>query len=289
MTDERRQSARKVALIGNPLRRLHSRIMHNAAFSHYGIDADYELAEIEPDEVADFVAATRAPDWFGFQITAPYKQAVVEHLDEVEGAAAAIGAVNSVVRRGDGALVGFNTDAPGFISAVVGAGVDISGIRAVVVGAGGAARAVVWGLLDEGAAEVVVINRTPERARALAEAMASVGNVMAVAADDPQATAALAQCGMAVNATTIGMTTAGTAFDVDVMSADAAVFDLVYVPPVTPLVEAASRRGLVVRNGLDMLVAQAEIAFGRWTGIADAGAVMRTALEGWDGLAGGQA
>ncbi|MFO7293182.1 MAG: shikimate dehydrogenase [Actinomycetes bacterium] len=280
---------RRVALIGRPLRRRHSQIMHDAAFRHFGIDAHYELAEIEPGEVAGFVAATRAPEWFGFQITAPYKQDVVAHLDEVEGPARAIGAVNSVVRRDDGALVGFNTDAPGFIAAVRGAGVGTAGIRAVVAGAGGAARAVVWGLLDAGAAEVVVVNRTRERAEALAEAMADLGRVTALAAGDPAVAQALSECGMAVNATTVGMTTPGTAFDVSLLPEDAAVFDLVYVPPVTELVEAATRRGLVTRNGLDMLVAQAEIAFARWTGIADAGPVMRQALEAWDGLESGQA
>lgn len=289
MTAETSTPAKRVALIGKPLRRLHSRVMHNAAFRHYGIEADYELAEIEPEEVGAFVASTRAPEWFGFQITAPYKQVVVEHLDEVEGPARAIGAVNSVVREADGSLVGFNTDAPGFISAVKGAGVDIAGVRAVVAGAGGAARAVVWGLLDEGAAEVTVLNRTLERAEALAESMASVGTVTALSAEDPRAAEALSGCGMAVNATTVGMTTPGTAFDVELLPDDAAVFDLVYVPPMTPLVEAASRRGLVVRNGLDMLVAQAEIAFGRWTGISDAGPVMRRALDEWEGLESGQA
>ena len=281
--------AQRVALIGNPLRRRHSRIMHNAAFQHYGINADYELAEIESDEVADFVAATRAPEWFGFQVTAPYKQEVVDYLDEVEGPAAAIGAVNSVVRRADGALVGFNTDAPGFIAAVRGADVEIGGARAVVSGAGGAARAVVWGLLDAGAAEVTIVNRTVDRADALAEAMRPLGKVKGLASGDEKAAQTLAECGIAVNATTVGMTTPGTAFDVSLLPEGAAVFDLVYVPPMTPLVRTARDRGLVARNGLDMLVAQAEIAFGRWTGIPDAGPVMRQALEEWDGLDSGQA
>lgn len=279
----------KVALIGKPLRRRHSRVMHNAAFAHHGIDADYQLREIDSFELADFAAEARGDEWLGFQVTTPYKESIMVHLDRVEDAARQLGAVNSVVREGDGTLVGFNTDAPGFISAVYKSGTDIAGETAFVAGAGGAARAVVWGLLTEGTARVTVANRTPERARALARELGHLGRVETVASDDPRLASILGECGIAVNATTVGMTTGGTAFDVAHLPPEAAVFDLVYVPPVTPLVQAAEERGLVVRNGLDMLVDQAQIAFERWTGIAGAGAVMRRALEEWDGVAAGEA
>jgi shikimate dehydrogenase len=272
---------RRVALIGRPLRRPHSRVMHNAAFSHYGIDADYELREIQPEEVEPFVRESRGEDWFGFQITAPYKEAVVTHLDEVEADARQIGAVNSVAREDDGSLVGFNTDAPGFLSAVRGAGVEVSGTSAFVAGAGGAARAVVWGLLREGASRVHVANRTLPRAAALANSLEYLGSVIPLDLADSRIPSVLAESQIAVNATTVGMTSPGTAFDVAHLPSEAAVFDLVYVPPVTPLVESAQRRGLTVRNGLDMLVDQAQIAFHRWTGIPGAGAVMRTAVEEW--------
>lgn len=280
---------RRVALIGRPLRRPHSRVMHNAAFSHYGIDADYELREIEAEEVEPFVRESRGEDWFGFQITAPYKEAVVAHLDEVETDAREIGAVNSVAREDDGSLVGFNTDAPGFLSAVRGAGVAVSGTSAFVAGAGGAARAVVWGLLKEGASRVHVANRTLPRATALANSLEYLGAVIPLDLGDPRIPSVLAESRIAVNATTVGMTSPGTAFEVAHLPPDAAVFDLVYVPPVTPLVESAQRRGLTVRNGLDMLVDQAQIAFQRWTGIAGAGAVMRAAVEEWGGAEGDEA
>lgn len=273
---------RRVALIGKPLRRRHSGVMHNAAFAYHGIDAAYELREIDADQLAAFVQEARGSDWLGFQVTAPYKEAIVAHLDRVEDSASQIEAVNSVAREGDGSLVGFNTDAPGFVMAVQDAGVAISGAPAVVAGAGGAARAVVWGLLAEGASEVVIANRTFSRAAALAESLSHLGPVVAVPLDDRALVTALVDCRIAVNATTVGMTTAGTALNVNHLPDDSAVFDLVYVPPVTPLIAAARERGLVVRNGLDMLVNQAAIAFERWTGIADTGPVMRAALEDWD-------
>ena len=272
---------RRVALIGNPLKRPHSAVMHNAAFAAHGIDATFELRSIDPDEVGPFFRRARGPDWLGFGVTAPYKQVVMSHLDEVEPGASAIGAVNNGVRREDGSLVGFNTDAAGFMAAVDSNGAQVAGRRAVVVGAGGAARAVVWALLDAGVEQVFVANRTPERARDLADSLAAYGTVIPGAPDGRQFASALGSAAIAVNATTVGMTTDTVAFDVAGLPEDALVFDLVYVPPVTPLVQAATARGLQVCNGLEMLVRQGEIAFERWTGIGSTADLMRSALETW--------
>ncbi len=263
---------RRVALIGRPLRRRHSQVMHDAAFAAHGIDARYELRELEPDALAAFVAETRDPAWFGFQVTAPYKQAIMELLDAVEPEAAAIGAVNSVERREDGTLAGFNTDAPGFARAVErDLGVGFAGAVVVVAGAGGAARAVVSAAAGGGAAEVVVAARRVERAEAL-------GGTGAVALDDPELAAVLARADLVVNATTVGMLDPGCVVNPDAVGEGSAVFDLVYVPPETELVRRARERGLKAANGAEMLVAQAEIAFARWTGIESTASVMRGAV-----------
>ena len=263
---------RRVALIGRPLRRRHSQVMHDAAFAAHGIDARYELRELEPDALAAFVAETRDPAWFGFQVTAPYKQAIMELLDAVEPEAAAIGAVNSVERREDGTLAGFNTDAPGFARAVErDLGVGFADAVVVVAGAGGAARAVVSAAAGGGAAEVVVAARRVERAEAL-------GGTGAVALDDPELAAVLARADLVVNATTVGMLDPGCVVNPDAVGEGSAVFDLVYVPPETELVRRARERGLKAANGAEMLVAQAEIAFARWTGIESTASVMRGAV-----------
>ncbi|HEY6757856.1 MAG TPA: hypothetical protein VI318_00120, partial [Baekduia sp.] len=197
-------AARRVALIGRPLRRRHSQVMHDAAFAASGIDARYELRELEPDEVADFVAQARGPEWLGFQITAPYKRDVMALLDAVEPEAAAIGAVNSVIRAPDGSLVGFNTDAPGFAAAVRrDLGMELEGARVVVAGAGGAARAVAAAAVGARAAEVRVAARRVEAAQALADQVG--GGVAASALDDPELLEALARADLLVNATTVGM------------------------------------------------------------------------------------
>jgi shikimate dehydrogenase len=274
-----------VALIGRPLRRRHSQAMHDAAFAAHGIDARYELRELAPEQLPGFVAEARGPEWLGFQITAPYKRDVMELLDAVEPAAEAIGAVNSVARDESGALVGFNTDAPGFAAAVErDLGLSPAGLRVVVAGAGGAAHAVAHALVAGGAAEVRVASRTAEPARALAD---RVAGVVPGTLGDPEVRDALAAADLFVNATTVGMLTPGPVVDPALLRDDAAVFDLVYVPLETELLRAARARGLRAANGAGMLVAQAVIAFRRWTGVADVTGVMAAAVEPL--LAGAQA
>ena len=273
---------RRVALLGKPLRRRHSVVMHNAAFDAAGIDARYELLEIEPEDVPAAVEAARGDGWLGLGVTAPYKRVVAELVDEVEDAAAEIGAVNNVIRTDDGRLVGINTDAPGFRAGVeLAMGRPLDGARVVVAGAGGAAHAVVHACLTAGARHVTVANRTLASAVVLVERFASVGGgtASAVALDDPVFRAALAEADVAVNATTVGMVDLGATIDVVALPPHATVFDLVYVPPETPVVAAARARGLRAANGGEMLIQQAAIAFERWTGVAGMDGVMRRAVE----------
>jgi shikimate dehydrogenase len=273
---------RRVALIGKPLRRRHSQVMHDAAFAAAGIDARYELLELEPEAVPGAVAEARGPDWLGLQVTAPYKRLVATLCDEVEADAATIGAVNSVARRADSQLVGFNTDAPGFRAGVeLAMGRPIAALDVVVVGAGGAAHAVVFALLAAGARQVTIANRTPSSAAALAGRFGGVGSgsVSAVGLDDSGFTGALRSADLAVNATTVGMLDPGMTIPVEQLPATATVFDLVYVPPETSLLRAARARGLRAANGSEMLIQQAAIAFERWTGLSGMADVMRAAVE----------
>lgn len=255
--------------------------MHNAAFDAAGIDARYELLELDPEDVEPAVAAARGPDWLGLGVTAPYKRVVADRCDEVEPDAATIGAVNNVVRTRDGRLIGINTDAPGFRAGVeLAMGRSLAGTRVVVAGAGGAAHAVVHACLDAGARHVTVANRTPSSAAALAERFAGVGTGAAsgIALDDPGLRDALRSADLAVNATTVGMIDPGATIPVAELPDGATVFDLVYVPAETPLLRAARARGLRAANGSEMLIAQAAIAFERWTGVDGMAGVMRVAV-----------
>lgn len=272
---------RRVALIGRPLRRRHSQVMHDAAFDAAGIDARYELMELEPDAVEGVVDAARGPEWLGLGVTAPYKRTVAALCDEVEADAATIGAVNNVVRGADGRLTGINTDAPGFrVGVELAMGRALEGAEVVVAGAGGAAHAVVFACLGAGARRVTIGNRTAASAAALADRFARIGrgSTVGTGLEDPAVRSALASADLAINATTVGMVDPGTTIPVELLPGHATVFDLVYVPPETPLLAAARARGLRAANGSEMLIAQAAIAFERWTGIGGMAGVMRDAV-----------
>ncbi len=271
----------RVALLGKPLRRRHSQVMHDAAFAAAGIDARYELLELEPDAVEAAVAAARGPGWLGLGVTAPYKRVVAGLVDEVEADAQAIGAVNNVARTADGRLVGFNSDWPGFRTGVeLALGRPLDGADVVVAGAGGAARAVVFACLTGGARRVTIASRTASSAMAIAESFRDVGSaeLSAVPLEGQKMADALHSADLAVNATTVGMIDPGAAFNVELLPPGATVFDLVYVPVETPLLWAARARGLRAANGSEMLIAQAAIAFERWTGIAGMAGIMRSAV-----------
>jgi shikimate dehydrogenase len=272
---------RTVALLGKPLRRRHSQVMHDAAFAAAGFDGRFVLAELDEAEVPAAVAEARGPGWLGLGVTAPYKRLVASLCDEVEPDARAIGAVNNVVRTGDGRLVGINTDAPGFRAGVeLAMGAQLDGARVVIAGAGGAARAVAYACLRAGVESLTIGNRTPAGAEALAaDLLAALGaRIDAVALDGPDFARALRSADLAVNATTVGMVDPGMTIAVDALPAGATVFDLVYVPPETPLLRAARLRGLRAANGSEMLIAQAAAAFERWTGVGGMADVMRRAV-----------
>jgi shikimate dehydrogenase len=272
---------RRVALLGNPLKRRHSQVMHDAAFDAAGIDARYVLMELGPDEVQAAVEAARGPDWLGLGVTAPYKPVVAGLVDEVEDSARAIGAVNNVLRTDDGRLVGFNSDAPGFrVAAEAAMGRSLEGLDVVVAGAGGAAHAVVYACLTAGASRVTVGSRSVDGAERLVERFAPFRSrvVRAVVLGGREFATVLATADLAVNATTVGMLDPGATIPVDILPVDATEFDLVYVPPETPLLRAARERGLRAANGSEMLIRQAEIAFERWTGIGGMADVMRAAV-----------
>jgi shikimate dehydrogenase len=275
---------RRVGLIGKPLKRRHSQVMHDAAFDAAGIDARYVLLEVDADAVAGAVAEARSSDaWLGLGVTAPYKLVVAGLCDAIDDDAAAIGAVNNVARTADGRLVGFNTDAPGFQAGVeLALGRPLAGAEVVVVGAGGAAHAVVFACLRAGAARVTVANRTVGKAAALVDRFVDVGagarRAIGLDEDGGAFEAALAGADLAVNATTVGMVDPGVTIPVERLPATATVFDLVYVPAETPLVAAARARGLRTANGSEMLIAQAAAAFERWTGVGGMADVMRAAV-----------
>jgi shikimate dehydrogenase len=259
-----------VGLIGDPVAHSVSPAFQQAAFDALGIDARYAAWRTPAAELAARVAALRAPGVLGANVTVPHKQAVMPLLDAVEETARRVGAVNTIVHR-DGRLLGANTDVEGFLAALrEDGGLDPAGLRVAVLGAGGAARAVVWGLVQAGAARVLVLNRTPAHAAALVRELApacGLAGPLPAAADEA---AVLDGVDLLVHCTAIGMRHSATEADLPLPAAaiptGACVVDIVANPLETPLLRAAAARGCRTLGGLAMLVRQGAAAFERWTG-----------------------
>lgn len=262
---------RLAGIFGYPLAHSLSPAFQQAAFNHYGLDARYLAWETPPDALAAEVAKLRGGDFIGANVTIPHKQAVMALLDEVDPLAAAIGAVNTIVKRG-GRLVGYNTDAHGFMRALKeDAAFEPSGRRALLLGAGGAARAAAFALCQEGAASLVIANRTLERAKALAADLSADGaSISAIAADDAALNDAALNADLIVNSTSVGMRHGGaegqTPLAGGLIPHDAVALDMVYNPQHTPLLAAARSAGARAVGGMPMLIYQGAAAFEMWTG-----------------------
>ena len=251
---ELRRDAALFGVVGNPVSHSRSPAMHNAGFAHFGINAVY--LPLEAADAADFVRFARAIHLSGASITAPFKVALMEEVDDLEPLARRVGAINTLIVR-DGRWYGANTDVYGFSAPLAGR-IAVKGVRATILGAGGAARAVAVALADMGAA-VTVSARRPEAARELAElAGGRVGEF------PPRA----GSWDVLVNAIPAGRDAAAVSPIGDAALDGEIVFDLVYAPADTRLLADARAAGCMTIGGLEMLVAQAERQFELWTGHA---------------------
>ncbi len=256
-------SARAACVIGWPIEHSRSPLIHNFWLEHYRIPGAYRREAVPPGEVRAFLQSLAARGYAGANVTVPHKEAALE-CSQPDDRARAVGAANTLWLD-DGALRSTNTDVEGFLNNLDAAapGWDRGLGKAVVLGAGGAARAVIYGLLERGVERIVAVNRTPPRAQALRERF---GAGVAPARWDER-NAALDDAALLVNTTTLGM--AGQpdlGIDVGRLPSRAIVADLVYVPMTTPLLRAANARALRTADGLGMLMHQAVRGFSLWFG-----------------------
>ncbi|MEY4752533.1 MAG: shikimate 5-dehydrogenase, partial [Pseudomonadota bacterium] len=253
--------------------------MVEAAYRHHGLHWRYINCEVAPEGLADAVRGARAMGWRGFNCSIPHKVAVIAHLDELGESARLIGAVNTIVRRGD-RLIGENTDGKGFVAALRRV-CDPMGRRVVLLGAGGAARALGVELALAGAARITVVNRDRERGASLAALLAERTPAEACYQPWDSPYALPADTELLVQATSIGLypdVDAMPALQLDTLQPHMVVADGVHNPPQTALLRAAQARGCRTVDGLQMLVEQGVLGIRYWTGLdVDAG-VMRQAL-----------
>jgi shikimate dehydrogenase len=246
-------------VLGWPVRHSRSPAIHNAALAAAGLhDWRYQLLPVPPELLRELVAALPAAGFAGANVTIPHKQAALALADEATPRARAIGAANTLTFAADPAVTADNTDAPALVAAMP---FPAAGRTALVLGAGGSARAAVWALLDAGAAEVRVWNRTIERAR---ELCADLGATPIDSASHPP------PADVVVNCTPAGLG-GGSSFDQLPLEAGdvgdyAAVVDLVYAERPTTLIARARELGVPAVDGLELLIGQGALSFERFTG-----------------------
>jgi len=253
-------------VMGWPVQHSRSPLLHNHWIAEHGLLGNYVLLPMQPERLEPALRALPALGFAGCNLTIPHKVAALGIVDSLEPLAQRIGAANTIVVGADGQLYGRNTDAFGFISSLRDAQPHwrANAGPACVIGAGGAARAVLAGLLDEGATEIRLCNRSDAKAQDMAQEFGL--HVKAVPWAERHD--ALTDVALLVNTTNQGMH-GQDALDLrlDALPTEALVSDIVYVPLETPLLLAARAHGNVTVNGLGMLMHQARPAFEAWFGV----------------------
>ncbi|HAS04747.1 MAG TPA: shikimate dehydrogenase [Dehalococcoidia bacterium] len=258
-------------LIGDPVEHSISPAIHNAAFKKSGLDYIYLPFRVTSENLTGAVTALRILDLRGLNVTIPHKVAVMPLLDEIDAVAKNIGAVNTIVND-SGHLTGYNTDAAGFLKSLVAKDIDPSGKKAVILGAGGVARAISFALAGQ-KTEIKILSRSGslEPAEKLAANLSQhfKSKISAAELSKLNLKQALKQADILINATSVGMSpdTYNTLVPRELLKPGMVVYDVVYNPQKTRLLEDAKNAGAFVIGGLDMLIWQGALAFELWTGI----------------------
>ncbi|AIQ11987.1 shikimate dehydrogenase [Paenibacillus durus] len=268
-----------LGVIGCPILQSKSPVMHNAGLKALGIPGAYVPLHVNPDKVGETIQAIRTLNFRGINVTIPHKLAVIEHLDRVDPAAEAIGAVNTIVND-NGILTGYNTDGIGYVRSLKSEAIsDLSGRKIMVIGAGGAARGIIDALLQENPASIIIVNRDEEKARRLAVSWSSRGDIKGIGFD--QIRGCIGGTDILINTTSVGMhpSVDEMPVDPDIIPEGIVVSDLIYNPLHTRLLlESRKRRGCNIHGGVGMFLYQGAYALEYWTGMPAPIDVMREAL-----------
>lgn len=272
-----------VGLFGYPVRHTASPAFQNAGFRAAGLDWVYLPFQVHPDSLGEALAGIVALGFRGINLTIPHKQAVLEYLDELSPEAEIIGAVNTIAVRG-GRLKGYNTDGSGFARSIKEqSGITLAGKSLFLMGAGGAGRAVAAQAALDGATRILVCDCDETRSQLLVtsiQARLPLTSPTFIPCSPSSIRDGLAECDLFADATPLGMKADHPmSINVDWLRPGTFVYDLVYDPPETPLLQAARQRGCKTQGGLGMLLHQGCTAFEIWTGLPAPVEEMRAALH----------
>jgi len=280
MTNELNFKQELTAAFGQPISENPTQVMVEAAYRHHDLDWRYLTIEVGPNDLEDAVKGAKAMGFQGFNCTIPHKVKVIDYLDGLGESASLMGAVNCVVRK-DGKWIGENTDGKGFVSSLREL-TDPSGKRVVIFGAGGAARAIGVEVALAGASVITIVNRSAGRGEELTSLLDDKLPVEASFTPWDKTFVIPDGTDVLINATSIGLfpdIDARLDFDLESLTAETVVADVIPNPPSTSLVRDARAKGCKVIDGLGMLVNQGVIGIRHWTGVDPDPKVMRTALE----------
>ncbi len=256
--------------------------MHNAAFAVLGLDCVYVPFRVRPNDLRVALEGFKATNILGVNVTVPYKQRVIPYLAQISQEATLIGAVNTLIIE-HGKITGENTDASGFLQAMLHAGVEVPrNGSAVVIGAGGSARAIVVALVRANLQTIIIANRTAPKAVALATNLSEKtrAKISGMGLDDAKLPDAVSKSQLIVNTASASMDTSHPLLiRPEWLTPQSIVYDIIYTPPETRLIQAAAKRGCRTIGGLGMLLYQGAIAFEMWMQVPPPIETMRCALQ----------
>jgi shikimate dehydrogenase len=274
-----KDSSKTYCIIGDPIQHSLSPAMQNAAFNKLGMNSSYIAFRVRKGELKESIESLRAIGVSGFNITVPHKVEVINYLDQLDISVRKANAVNTVHNVG-GVLKAYNTDIYGFIHPLHLRKINFNGMKVLLIGAGGAARAALAALADEnGISEINIANRSEGNARLLLEVSVPLGlNCKIVQWEEIPAFSKTAE--LIVNATTVGMNSEPSLLDYQNINKHAIVYDIVYRPIHTALLDNAKQAGAEVIYGYEMLLHQGAKSFEIWTGMSAPIDGMKKALLG---------
>jgi shikimate dehydrogenase len=254
--------------------------MQTFALRHHGLDALYVPFAVPPKHLTSALAGAVALGICGLNVTIPHKEAILDLLDDISAEAQFVGAVNTVVIDEE-RTVGYNTDGTGFLQPLLAAQVPLASMSACVLGAGGAARAITMALLRAGCPALTIINRTYERGERLAATLQErFPSAQVHCCTFVQAASLARDSSLIINATAVGLHDDGTILLPEAcFRAEQVVYDIVYRPFHTSLLQAAQRRGATIIPGIEMLIGQGAEAFRMWTGLTFPVSAVRRLLQ----------
>ncbi|ACO04504.1 MAG TPA: shikimate dehydrogenase [Persephonella sp.] len=267
-------------IFGYPVKHSKSPLFQNAAFSYLGINAVYLPFSVKPEDLKNAVEGIRALSIKGVNITVPHKEEVLKLVNEISEEVKYIGASNTI-KNIDGYLIAYNTDAYGFIQGLKELVENISGKKVLVIGAGGASRAVVYGLIKEGAEKIYISNRTLKRAEDIIRDFSKLSRFTEKILEPlplSQIEELLCNVDIIVNTTSVGLRDEDRPlFDYSKIEKRHIVVDIIYRK--TPLLKAAEEKGCLWQDGLPMLLYQGARSFEIWTGKKAPINIMKKALS----------